>query len=110
MRSYVGAGWNIVHKTERVIHLRKPDPIYWSIFGGDGYVVHKIEPGLVDKEPLIDGAMKKALAMDAEVGLRIAKDIVPTPQAVAQYRRKVAPINRGFRTPEDESVIGRKRV
>jgi hypothetical protein len=109
MRQYVGQGWYIHHKTERTIELRKPDPAYWTILGGDGYVLHRIEPGLVDKESLVDGALKKALATDEDLSRRIAEQLIPEARKVQAYRRKQAVYAKAFGTPEDESQIGRKR-
>lgn len=110
MGQYVGQGWYIHHKTERTIELRKPDPTYWNLFGGDGYVLHRIEPGLVGKASLIDEAMQKALATDAELCDRVALQLIPHARQVRQYREKQKLYAQAFGTPEDESVIGRKRV
>ena len=110
MRQYVGAGWYVWHRTERTIELRKTDPVYWRLTGADGFVRHRIEPGLVDTDALIDGAIKKAIELDEQVSYRVAEQLIPKASAVQAYRMRAHRYRKAFGTPEDESMIGRKRV
>jgi len=73
---HLGAGWRLVHLTDRVIELRKDDALYRSFTGRDGYVRLRAEPGM-DRNGLLDQAMTVARKNDELLALRYGKKIVP---------------------------------
>jgi hypothetical protein len=107
MRVAVGAGWNIVHLTDRCVELRKDDYAYRRLLGRDGFVRVRAEPGM-SRDELITTAIKHALATDAELVQRVSADVFPTARGVAEYRRKQRGLSQRFGTPEDPEIIGRK--
>lgn len=109
MRSYVGAGWYVWHKTDRNIQLRKSDPIYRQMTGMDGFVNYMVEPGY-DPAKMVDEAIQKARETDEKLAFLVAKEIIPKGSKVQTYQMKAVKVNRAFRTPEDSTVIGRRRV
>jgi uncharacterized protein YjaZ len=109
MRSYVGGGWYIWHKTERNIQLRKSDAVYRQMTGLDGFVNYMVEPGY-PQDKMVDEAIQKAREQDEKLCFLVAKQIIPKGSAVQNYQMKAHRLNRGFRTPEDASVIGRKQI
>ncbi len=108
MRVQVAPGWRIHHITDRTVELRKEDVTYRRFTGADGYVRQRVEPGMTRDEALTK-AIQMAEKNDAEIGLRVAKQLMPSAVSLARYRRRQAQLARTFGTPEDESVIGRKR-
>lgn len=109
MRSYVGAGWYVWHKTDRNIQLRKSDPVYRKMTGLDGFVNYMVEPGY-PQDKMVDEAIQKAKEQDEKLAFLVAKEIIPRGSKVQTYQMQAHKINRGFRTPEDAAVIGRKAV
>ena len=109
MKAYVGAGWYIWHLTDRNVQLRKDDPVYRKLTGLDGYVNYMAQPGY-DKGQMIEEAMQKAKEQDEQLCYLVAKEIIPRGSKVQTYQMKAHRINRAFQTPEDASVIGRKRL
>ena len=59
---------------------------------------------------MIDEAIQKAKECDEKLSFLVAKEIIPKGTAVQTYQMKARKINRAFRTPEDSTIIGRKRV
>jgi hypothetical protein len=109
MKPYVGAGWYIWHITDRNVELRKDSPVYRRFCNGkDGYVKKAVEPGMTRAECL-EEAIKRALQMDEMLAYRVAKELIPTASAYQTYEMKAHRLNKVFKTPEDASVIGRKR-
>jgi hypothetical protein len=109
MKAYVGAGWYIWHITDRNVQLRKSDPIYRKLTGLDGFVNYSAQPGY-DKGQMLDEAIQKAKAEDEKLAFLVAQDIIPRGSKVQNYQMKAHRLNKGFRTPEDASVIGRKAL
>jgi hypothetical protein len=109
MRPYVGAGWYIHHLTDRVVSLRKDSQIYRDLTGADGYVTTAVQPELT-RDECLQQAIKKALAMDEELSFRVAKQLIPKASALQTYHMKANRLNKAFKTPEHQSVIGRKAV
>jgi hypothetical protein len=77
MRPYVGAGWHIHHVTDRVIELRKDDPIYRRFTGRDGYVRTRIEPEMT-RAQAIEKALNVAQKNDELLALRVSKQLLPS--------------------------------
>lgn len=108
MRVRVAAGWDLHHVTDRVVELRKDDPIYRRFTGMDGYVLVRVEPQMT-RDQAITRAVEIAERIDAELGLKVAKQMMPSAVNLARYRRRQRHLAATFGTPEDESRIGRKR-
>lgn len=106
MTLIIGAGWQLVHCTDRVVELRKEDVGYRRILGRDGYVRVRAEPGM-DRKALIDRAERAAKESDARLADIAAKQEAPR---IAAYQRKQARLAPAFVTPEDPEIIGRKRA
>ena len=109
MKAYVGAGWYIWHITDRNVQLRKSDPIYRKLTGLDGFVNYSAQPGY-DTGRMLDEAIEKAKAEDEKLAFLVAQDIIPRGSKVQTYQMQAHRLNKGFRTPEDASVIGRKAL
>lgn len=107
MRPYVGAGWYIHHLTDRVVSLRKESEVYRRLTGADGYVTTAVQPELT-RDECFEQAVKKAQAMDEQVSFMVAQDIIPKASALQTYHMKANRLNQAFKTPEHQSVIGRK--
>lgn len=76
MGAYLGAGWSIVHLTDRCIELRKPDALYRRFTGRDGYVRVRGELGM-DRNALIERAMTVAMQSDERLALTFGTAIIP---------------------------------
>lgn len=87
MRAYVGANWYIKHLTDRVIELRKDDPVYRRFTNRDGYVRVRIEPNET-RLHAIEKAVTMAKRNDEELALRIGKQLIPSKAALAEYSGK----------------------
>lgn len=87
MTAEVGAGWTIHHLTDRVVELRKDDPVYRRFTGRDGYVRTRAEPGM-DRHMMVERAIKTAQRTDAELGRRVAKQLMPSVDALTRFRVK----------------------
>lgn len=109
MKAHVGSGWAIVHLTDRVVELRKDDHAYRKLTGRDGFVRCRAEPGM-DRQMIINRAIKQALRSDAELAHRLAADVIPTARGVRQYQDKLRRLAVKFATPEDQEVIGVRRA
>lgn len=109
MRAYVGAGWYIWHITDRNVQLRKSDPVYRKLTGLDGFVNYSGQPGY-SRSQMLDEAIQKAKETDEKLSFLVAQDIIPRGSKVQTYQMQAHRLNKGFRTPEDASVIGRKSL
>lgn len=105
MSVHLGAGWRLVHVTDRVVELRKDDPVYRRFIGRDGYVRVRGEPGM-DRNALIEQAVQMAIRNDEELSQRVAKQLMPT--KARQYQIRQGQLAQAFGTPEDPEIIGRK--
>lgn len=76
MRAYIGAGWYVAHKTDRVLELHKDSAIYRQLTGRDGVVRVRVEPGMSQAE-LFDAAEKMAIKNDEMITTLAAKRIFP---------------------------------
>jgi hypothetical protein len=103
---HLGGGWNLVHKTDRVIELRKDDYTYRRLTGRDGYVRVRAEPGM-DRQALINKAVELAQKNDEDLAHRILKQMMP--RRTRQYHMRQRELATAFGTPEDPEVIGVKR-
>jgi hypothetical protein len=108
MRIRVAPGWDIVHLTDRTVELRKDDVAYRRLTGRDGFVLVRVEPQMTRDEAIAE-AIKMAERNDAELGLKVARQMMPSAVSLARYRRRQRQLSHVFGTPEDESRIGRKR-
>jgi hypothetical protein len=95
----LGGGWQLIHLTDRVIELRKDCPIYRRFVGRDGYVKMRGEPGL-DRYWLLNRAVDKAKACDAELSQRVAKQLMPS--KVEKYRIEQRKLATAFGVPGQE--------
>lgn len=109
MRPYVGAGWHIHHLTDRVIELRKDDPVYRRFTGYDGYVRTRIEPEMT-RAQAIEQALSFAQKNDELLALRVSKQLLPSKHELAKYTGKQVRMECAFATPEDPELIGVKHV
>jgi hypothetical protein len=108
VRVRVAAGWDLHHITDRTVELRKEDAVYRRLTGRDGYVLVRVEPQMTRDEALAE-AVKIAERNDAELGLRVARQLMPSAVSLARYKRRQRHLAHVFGTPEDESRIGRMR-
>ncbi len=99
MSVHLGAGWRLVHLTDRVIELRKDDAAYRRLTGRDGYVRVRAEPGM-DRNALIDKGREMAKRNDAELAERIAKQLMP--RHVTRYREQQRDLAAVFGVPGEE--------
>jgi hypothetical protein len=109
VRPSLGAGWEIVHLSDRVIELRKDDWAYRRITGAPGYVRARGEPGM-DRQTLCQVALETAQRNDEELAKRVAKQLMPSAASLAKYKREQAKYEPTFATPEEPERIGRKRA
>lgn len=106
MSVHLGAGWRLVHLTDRVIELRKDDAAYRRLTGQDGYVRVRAEPGM-DRQALLEKGREMAQRQDADLAERVAKQLlIRNPQPYLERQRRLA---MAFRTPEESELIGVKR-
>lgn len=106
MSVHLGAGWHLVHLTDREVHLRKDDPVYRRLTGCDGWVEACGEPGM-DRQALINTAVALAKEQDERLAQRVSEQLMlrnPGP-----YLRRQRQLSMAFRTPEAPQVIGVKR-
>lgn len=92
------AGWRLHHLTDRSIELRKDDYAYRRYLGRDGFVRVRAEPGM-DRNGLIDKAMRAAMRDDADLADRMAREIVP--RRIGGYQMRQREFATAFGTPED---------
>lgn len=107
MSAHLGAGWRLVHVTDRVVELRKDDPVYRRFVGRDGYVRVRAEPGM-DRHALVQKAVTLAQQSDAALAERVASQMMP--RHVTRYHAQQRELATAFATPEDPEVIGVKRA
>lgn len=105
-RAYFGAGWWIVHETDRELVLKKEDYLYRKMTGEDGFIKIAVQPGL-SKDELYKQAERRVFDNENGMAELIAKDVLPN---FTRYKLKAMPLNRAFETPESIRMIGRKRV
>ena len=105
----IGAGWDIVHLTDRVVELRKDTPAYRRMTSKPGFVRVRGEPGS-DRAALVERAVELAQQNDATVAAFVAKLFVPDLWRLARYSGKQVQMKRIFGTPEDPDAIGVRRV
>jgi hypothetical protein len=103
----IGAGWKLVHLTDRCIELQKDDYAYRKYLGRDGYVRYRVEPGY-DRSAMINEAMALACSNDAEIAYRMASDLVP--RRLGGYQMKQRQFAWVMGTPEDPEIVGAKRA
>lgn len=99
MAVVLGAGWQLVHLTDRVIELRKDDAIYRRMTGRDGYVRMRAEPGM-DRQGLLNKAVEMAKTNDARVSDFVARDILPS--TVTRYQMRQRTLATTFGVPGEE--------
>lgn len=99
MSVHLGAGWRLVHLTDRCIELRKDDAVYRRFVGRDGYVRVRAEPGM-DRNALIEKGREMAQRSDAELAERVAKQMMP--RHVTRYRERQQQLAQVFGVPGDE--------
>jgi ribosomal protein L35AE/L33A len=104
--THLGAGWRLVHVTDRVIELRKDDAAYRRLIGRDGYVRVRAEPGM-DRQALIEKAVEVAQRNDEALAERVAKQLMP--RHVTRYHARQGQLAAAFGTPEDPEIGGIKR-
>jgi hypothetical protein len=105
----IGPGWDIVHLTDRVVELRKPDYLYERFTGKPGFVRVRVEPQMT-RADAVNRAIALAQKNDEMLALRAAKQLLPTKQALAEYAGKQIRFKPAFATPEDPEVIGAKKA
>lgn len=101
MNVSVGSGWTITHLTDRVVVLEKDDPVYRRFTGAGGRVKTQAAPGM-DRQALIAEATRVAQENDAQIALRVAKQLMPTGRALEDYRREQARLAPIFAVPKEE--------
>lgn len=99
MSVHLGAGWRLVHLTDRVIELRKDDAAYRRLVGRDGYVRVRAEPGM-DRNALIDNAVALAQQNDATLAEKLATQMMP--RHVTRYRQQQRQLAVVFGVPGEE--------
>jgi hypothetical protein len=108
-RAYIGGGWHIHHLSDRVLEIRKEDAVYRRFTGADGFVRVRGEPG-IDRMALIERALHEANRADTAMAFRVASDLVPSAQALGEYREQVGKLKPIFETGEEPERIGIKRT
>ena len=103
----LGEGWELVHLTDRVIELRKDTPAYRRVTDRPGFVMVRGEPG-IDRNVLIEKALKFARINDEKIAGLIARQFAPDLYTLAKYERKQVRLRPAFATPEDPDSIGRQ--
>jgi hypothetical protein len=104
MSVHLGAGWRLVHLSDRVIELRKDDATYRRFVGRDGYVRLRAEPGM-DRNALIEKARDMAQRNDEALAERVAKQFMP--RHVTRYRQRQAELAGAFGVPGEEPSVRR---
>lgn len=99
MSVHLGAGWRLVHQTDRVIEIRKDDWAYRRFTGRDGYVRVRAEPGM-DRNALIEKAVQMAQANDADLAMRVAACLMP--RNVRGYQMRQQGLAQTFGIPGEE--------
>ncbi len=102
----LGAGWRLVHLSDRTIELRKDDAIYRKVVGRDGYVRLRSEPG-VSRETMLTKAVEMAQRNDARLAEIVARQIVP--RRLGGYQMRQQGLAHAFGTPEEPEIIGVRR-
>ena len=102
----LGAGWELVHLTDRVIELRKDDPAYRRMVGRDGYVRLRAEPGM-DRNTLLNTAVELAKQNDARLSEFAARDILPSSVRRYQMRQRTLATTFGIPGEEPEARVYR---
>lgn len=106
MAVVLGAGWELVHLTDRVIELRKDDPIYRRMTQRPGFVRLRAEPGM-DRNTLLNKAVETAKRNDARVSDFVARDILPSTVKRYQMRQRTLASTFGIPGEEPEERIYR---
>lgn len=101
MRLAVGAGWEIVHLTDRVVELRKESAVYRRFTDRDGYVLYRVEPG-IDRATAIERAVEMAKATDIQMMQRVSAQLMPTGKALRDFRRRQTELKTHFGIPGEE--------
>lgn len=104
MSVHLGAGWHLVHCTDRVIEARKSDAVYRRFTGRDGYVKVRGEPG-IDRTALIERARQMAQRNDELLSYRVAMQMIPTLAARDGFRIRQRQEARAFGVPGEEPDI-----
>lgn len=103
MAVMLGAGWELVHLTDRVLELRKADAIYRRMTGRDGHVRLRAEPGM-DRQMLLHKAVEMAKRNDERVSQFVARDILPS--TVKRYQMRQRTLASVFGVPGEEPEQG----
>lgn len=106
MKLSLGAGWELVHLTDRTVEIRKDDPAYWRFTGSPGYVRVRGEPGM-DRKQLTDLALQTAAKNDELLAKRVARQLMPSIGSLAKYRAEQQRFEPVFRVPKEEDRIYR---
>lgn len=106
MALIIGAGWQLVHCTDREVRFVNDSYAYRQVLGYVNEITVAAEPGM-DRKAMIDRAEQIAKENDARLAQIVARQHAPQ---TAAYRRKQARLAPAFRTPEDPEIIGRKRA
>lgn len=109
MKAYVGGGWYIHHLSDRVLEIRKDDHTYRKFTGADGFVRVRGEPG-IERATLFERTLRLADKCDTAMAFRVASDLIPTAQAVGDYRQQIERMTPVFNTGEEPEMIGQKRA
>jgi len=109
MKAHVGGAWHIRHLTDRVVELVKDDLAYRRLTGRDGFVRVRAEPGM-DRQQMLDKAIRIATENDVAISFRVAHDLIPSARATRTYREQVKKLAPTFATPEEPELIGVKRA
>lgn len=87
MRVSVGAGWHLYHLTDRVVELRKDDPVYRRFTGRDGYVKTRVDTNET-RQTALERAIRMAQKNDELLAVRVGKQLMPSKAALARYQGK----------------------
>jgi len=104
MNVMLGAGWSLCHLTDRVVLVRKPDPVYRRFTGRDGYVKVRGEPGL-DRNGLVEKAMVLAKKNDELLAEKVSKQLIPRRLGGYQMRQQQLAHTFGIAGEEPEERI-----
>jgi hypothetical protein len=99
MRVTLGAGWQLTHKTDRVIKLEKNDWTYRRYTGRDGFVLVRGEPGM-DDQSLLNKAIAMAKRNDEQLAERVAKELIP--RRLGGYQMRQRQLAQIFGVPSEE--------
>lgn len=108
MNAAIGGGWAITHLTDRCVELQKNDWAYRRFTNRDGFVRVRAEPGM-DRQTMIQTAIEMAQRNDADLALRVGKQLAPSLKQLAAFQGKQVRMNEAFSTPEDPERMGVKR-